>query len=54
MAKQQNKAVKKELKQTKGYKNPVETLWGKIIIWVLLGAMVGVVILGFIIALINI
>lgn len=40
-------------KETKTYKNPSETLWGKIIIWFLLIGMVGTVIVGLIIALIN-
>lgn len=37
----------------KNYKNPMESLWGKIIVWVLLFAMVGVIILGLVLALTN-
>lgn len=37
----------------KPYKNPTETWWGKIIVWLLVFGMVGGVILSFILSLIN-
>lgn len=52
MSRNKNKR-KKELKETKSYQNPANTLWGKIVIWSILIAMVGAVILGLVIALIN-
>jgi len=43
----------KDVKETKSYQNPANTLWGKIVIWAILIAMVGAVILGLVLALIN-
>jgi len=37
----------------KPYKNPTETWWGKIIVWLLVFGMVGGVILSFILSIIN-
>ena len=46
--KQSNKEVEK-----KTYKNPVDSLWGKIIVWILIVGMLGTVIIGLIVALVN-
>jgi hypothetical protein len=37
----------------KPYKNPTETWWGKIIVWLLVFGMVGGIILSFILSIIN-
>ncbi|MGA0352009.1 MAG: hypothetical protein ACO3MF_04630 [Acholeplasmataceae bacterium] len=51
------KVVKKESfdkpKTEEHYKMPYETLWGKIVLWLLLVGMVGGVIISFIVALIS-
>lgn len=53
MAKNKNTKPKQDLKENIDYKNPANTVWGKIVIWIILFAMVGVVILGLVLALIN-
>lgn len=40
-----NKSKKTDLDK-KEYKNPVETKWGKITIWILLFGMIGIVIIS--------
>lgn len=52
LAKKQS--AKKTETKSKDYRNPAETIWGKIIIWTLLVGMVGGVVFGLILALINI
>ena len=51
------KVVKKDAfdkpKTEEHYKMPYETLWGKIILWLLLIGMVGGVIISFIVAIIS-
>lgn len=51
------KVTKKELSNKanteKHYKMPYETLWGKVVLWLLLIGMVGGVILSFVVALIS-
>jgi hypothetical protein len=37
----------------KPYKNPTETWWGKLIVWIIIFGMVGLVILSFILALLQ-
>ena len=49
-----NARSNKNTKEIKNYRNPIETVWGKVIVWALLIGMVGTVIIGLIIALINI
>jgi hypothetical protein len=44
---------KTQVNETKHYKMPTETWWGKLLIWLLFFGMVGGVILSFIVALIN-
>jgi|GEM_PF-1643565 len=36
----------KPTKKKQTYNNPVETLWGKIIVWILLFGMVGLIIIS--------
>lgn len=40
--------------KSRDYRNPAETIWGKIIIWTLLLGMVGGVVFGLIVALLSI
>jgi hypothetical protein len=48
----QNKKL--ETKSNKvSYKNPSDTVWGKIVLWALIFGMAGSVIVGLILALIN-
>ena len=50
------KTTKQDNKKTlakKSYKNPMESLWAKIIVWFLIIGMVGTVIVGLIVALVN-
>jgi cytochrome b561 len=35
------------------YKNPTETWWGKAVVWVLFFGMVGLILVGFILSIIN-
>lgn len=35
------------------YHNPTETWWGKLVVWVLLMGMVGLIILGLVLAIIS-
>lgn len=44
----------KDKEELKSYRNPAETLWGKILIWAILISMVGAVIIGLVVALLNI
>lgn len=37
----------------KHYQNPTETWWGKIVVWILLFGMVGLIILSFVLAVIS-
>lgn len=55
-----DKKVNKNLKQNnkekvekRDYKNPVESAWGKIIIWVLIFGMAGLVLIGSIVTIIQ-
>lgn len=51
--KQNKQTVNKQNKIIENYRNPVQTLWGKIIIWTLLVAMVLGTVIGLIIAIIE-
>lgn len=54
MSKKKNTNKKeKEVEKVREYQNPANTLWGKIVIWTILFSMVGAVIFGLIVALIN-
>lgn len=48
-----DKKNKKQLPKKKTYVNPTEKLWGKIVIWALVVAMVGTIIVGAIITIIE-
>lgn len=37
----------------KHYQNPTETWWGKIVVWILLFGMVGLIILSFVLAVMS-
>ena len=53
MAKNKNVKPREVLKEKVDYKNPANTVWGKIIIWIILFSMVGAVIFALILALVN-
>ncbi len=46
-------SVKKFEPIKKPYKNPTETWWGKLIVWIIIFGMVGLVILSFVLALLT-
>ena len=48
-----NNAKHSETPKKQHYLNPLETWWGKVIIWVLLMGMVGAIIIGFIVSIIS-
>ena len=47
------KKPKQEVQQKRDYKNPATTIWGKVIIWILLFAMVGGVLFGLVTVIIE-
>lgn len=53
MSKKISKDKLNKPKTEEHYKMPYETLWGKIILWLILVGMVGGVIISFIVALIS-
>lgn len=53
MSKQQ-KQKKNQPEKKPVYKNPVDTKWGKLLVWFLIFTMVGVIILGLVLAIIEI
>lgn len=60
MSKKDNKKAKPKAKKgpqdkldDMNYKNPVESFWGKLVIWILLFGMVGMIIVGTIWAIIE-
>jgi len=48
-----NTAVTSNHPNQKHYHNPTETWWGKIIVWILIFGMVGLIILSFVLAVIS-
>jgi len=50
--KKNNKLVKKQPEE-RDYKNPMESTWGKILIWILVFGMLGIVVIGSIWAIIE-
>lgn len=55
MAVKKTQVSKKDNKQTKeqSFKNPTETLWGKIIVWFLIIGTIGLVFVSLIMAIIQ-
>jgi len=53
VAKNKNTKPKQDLKEKADFKNPANTIWGKVIIWIILFSMVGAVIFALVLALIN-
>ncbi|MCK9235331.1 MAG: hypothetical protein WC225_05700 [Acholeplasmataceae bacterium] len=51
MAKKQGQ--KAQPQERKHFKNPTDSWWGKVIIWILIFGMVGAVIVGFILSIVN-
>ena len=45
--------VKKVESKKNHYHNPTEKWWGKLVVWIILFGMVGGIIFGFILAIIN-
>ena len=48
-----NKQSKKQLPEKKSYVSPTDRLWGRIVVWILVVAMVGGIIIGSIYGIIK-
>ncbi len=51
--KELKKQLKAEEKKNKGYVNPINSLWGRVLIWVLCLSMVAGIVFAFIYAIIS-
>lgn len=53
LAKREREAKLQEKKQAQAYRNPIKTVWGQVIIWILCLAMVASIVFSFIFLLIK-
>lgn len=52
-AKKTNQPAKTDKTRSASYKNPSETIWGKIILWLIIFGMAGLIIVSLILAIIS-
>lgn len=50
MSKKNSSKKVEKVEDKQSYRNPIETIWGKVLVWFLIVGMVGVVIVGVIMA----
>ncbi len=53
MNKNKKNLSKQKIEKKSNYKNPMDTVWGKLIVWLLIISMLGAIVIGVIYALIT-
>lgn len=53
MNKNKSNKPKQKVEKKPSYKNPIDTFWGKALVWILIVSMLGAILIGVIYALIE-
>jgi len=53
VSKNKSNKPKQKIEKKPSYKNPIDTIWGKTLVWILIIAMLGAIVIGAIYALLS-